>query len=185
MPSHPATCFLGQLPLSTRVQARYKRGRGPLTKKRYSRGITETSHIGDANHTVTSEHRMMNPRGSSTQHAATLLAKQTKGQRTSVTGRLNNLAGRKCYWVTRRSTWSPWQLLPTGHCSSARRRRPWNCSELRRRRGLGRHRMKFTTQVTPSLPDLASYAEFDTIAQAFISRGKCRYTGRAYRLLPP
>ena len=111
MPSHPATCFLGQLPLSTRVQARYKRGRGPLTKKRYSRGITETSHIGDANHTVTSEHRMMNPRGSSTQHAATLLAKQTKGQRTSVTGRQNNLAGRKCYWFTGRSTWSPWQLL--------------------------------------------------------------------------
>ena len=55
----------------------------------------------------------------------------------------------------------------------------WNCSELRRRRGLGRHRMKFATQVTPSLPDLASYAEFDTIARAFISRGKCRYTGRA------
>ena len=61
----------------------------------------------------------------------------------------------------------------------------WNCSEVRRRRGLGRHRMKFATQVTPSLPDLASYAEFDTIARAFISRGECRYTGRAYRLLPP
>ena len=48
----------------------------------------------------------------------------------------------------------------------------WNCSEVRRRRGLGRHRMKFATQVTPSISDLASYAEFDTIARAFISRDK-------------
>ena len=55
----------------------------------------------------------------------------------------------------------------------------WNCSEVRRSRGLGRHRMKFATQVTPSISDLASYAEFDTTARAFISRDKCRYTGRA------